>query len=134
MIPNVKPSKVYPNAGSVPPQSLATAAANTGATYLEVPAGSKWVHLRLACGAGAGTVAVTAKQATAADGTGTKAMALSPAIAGVDTTTPLTTYEFDIDLTIDVANAFAFVQFICTTTGTLIVGLDVSFGPNAYED
>jgi hypothetical protein len=79
-------------------------------------------------------VAVTAAQATAAAGTGTKALTLSPAITGILTASGVTTYEFNVDSHLDVAGGFNFVQFTATTTGTLIVGLDVSFGPNAYAD
>jgi hypothetical protein len=129
---NVKPSQVYPNVGSIPPQSLATAAATTGATYLQVPAGSKWIYLRLLVGAGAGSVAITAAQATAAAGTGTKAMTLNPTVTGILTAATVTTYEFSVDTHLDIVNGFSFVQFTATTTGTLIVGLDVSFGPAQY--
>lgn len=134
MIPNVKPSKIFPAAGSIAPQSLVSAAATTGGTYIQVPAGSKWMHLRLLCGAGAGSVAVTAAQATSSAGAGTKAATLSPAITGVVTATPLTTYEYNVETLLDAAGGFNFVQLTATTTGTLIVGLDVSFGPAAYMD
>jgi hypothetical protein len=132
MLPNILPSKLLPNAGLVPPQSLTGAAANTGGTYLQVPVGAKWIHLRLSCGAGAGSVAITANQATSSAGANSKAMALSPAITGVLSASGVTTYDFSIDSLIDVNGGFSFLQFVATTTGTLIVGLDVSFGPPGY--
>jgi len=130
MIPNINPSQVYPNVGSVVPQSLASASADTGGTYLTVPPGTKWMHLRLSCGAGAGSVAVTANQATSAAGAGTKALTLNPTITGILTASKVTLYDQNLDLILDYTNGFRFIQVVCTTTGTLIVGLDVAFGPN----
>lgn len=131
MLPNIAPSQQFPVAGSIAPQSLASTTATTGGTYIRVPVGSKWIHLRLSCGAGAGSVAITAAQATAAAGTGTKAMTLTPTISGILTASGVTTYEFSVDSHLDVNGGFNYLQFTATTTGTLIVGLDLSFD-NAF--
>lgn len=127
MLPNILPSQQFPVAGAIAPQSLASTTATTGSTYLRVPVGSKWIHLRLNLGAGAGSVAITAAQATAAAGTGTKSMTLTPTITGIVTASALTVYDFSVDTHLDVANGFYYLQFTATTTGTIIVALDVSF-------
>ena len=132
MLVNVKPSLTFPNNGLIAPQSLVGAAATTGGTYLAVSPGAKWVHLRLSCGAGAGSVAVTALQATSGAGAGSKAFNFAPAIAGILTASGVTVYDFSVD-GMDINGGFNFLQFTATTTGTLIVGLDVSFGPQPYE-
>ena len=133
MLVNIRPSVQFPNNGLIPPQSLTGAAATTGGTYLQVSPATKWIHLRLSCGAGAGSVAITAAQATSSAGANTKALTLTPAITGILTASGVTVYDFNVDQTLDIANGFSFVQFTATVTGTLIVGLDVSFGPQTYE-
>lgn len=137
MIPNIKPSQVYPFLGAIAPQSLATAAANTGGTYLLIPPGSKWLIVRLLTGAGAGSVALTANQAKTSGGGSTKALTLTDVAAqpttGILTGQPITDFEFNLDAgALDVAGGFNYVQLVLTTTGTLIVGAEVATGPNPY--
>jgi hypothetical protein len=138
MIPNILPSKVYPFLGSVTPQSLTSAAANTGGTYLQIPPGSKWLIVRLLVGAGAGSVAVTVNQALTIGGGSTKALTLTDASAkattGILTAQPVTDFEFNLDTGMDVNGGFNFVQLVLTVTGTLIVAAEVSTGPSPYAN
>lgn len=138
MMPNVLPSKMFPNLGAIAPQSLSSAAANTGGTYLLVPPGAKWLIANILVGAGAGSVALTANQAKTSGGGSSKAMTLTDAsggaLTGLLTAGTVVKREFNVDTHFDVAGGFFYVQFVLTTTGTLIVGLDLSSGPNNYAD
>lgn len=133
MIPNIQPSKVYPTSAQVAPQSIAAAGtANTG--YVAVPAGAKWAHITLLCGAlGGGSEQVDINQATSTGGAGAKALATA-AIAGVTTNSSVTDYDLNLD-TMDINNGFNCIRALVTNTGGTgaLVAIAVKFGPAASE-
>jgi hypothetical protein len=135
MIPNVKPSQMYPNAGAgngVFPQSLAAAAAVTG-PYVQVPPGAKWAIVRLLTGAlGAGSEQVDVLQAQSAAGLNAKALATNIRTSAVNN------QQFDdevnIDLSLDINNGFNFIAVKVTNTGGTgaLVAVNFAFGPNEF--
>src|SRR4051812_5037262 len=99
MLPNVKPSQLYPIAGAVQPQSVAAAGSvNTG--WLKVPAASKWLVAQLLCGVlGGGSVQVDVEQATDNAGTGAKALVTNLRTNAVNNTD--TDDEVNLDTNLD---------------------------------
>jgi hypothetical protein len=134
MIPNVKPSQVYPVAGGINPQSVAAAGnATTGATYLAVPAGAKWLIVHTVTGAlGGGSEQVDVLQATSSAGAGSKALVTNLR------TTAANNSQFDdevnLDTLLDINNGFAFIQVKITNTGGTgaLVAARAAFGPNEF--
>jgi hypothetical protein len=137
MIPNVKPSQLYPVKGAVNPQSVAkNTAVNSGATYLTVPPGAKWLKLTLITGTQGGCViTVAVNQATAAAGTGSKSLAAALIVSSTTDTEQLQA-EVNLDQALDVNGGFAFVQVTATTdnvgAGPALLGVSIEFGPNEF--
>jgi hypothetical protein len=138
MIPNVKPSQLYPGTGlnsaigHVPPQSLAAAGIGTG-PWIAVTPGAKWLIVALLSGAlGGGSEQVDIEQATSAAGAGAKALATA-AISAQTVNNRVDETEVSLDL-LDINNGFAFVRAKVTNTGGTgaLVALSVKQGPNPY--
>jgi hypothetical protein len=137
MIPNVRPSQLYPVKGAVSPQSVAkNTPVTSGATWIAVPPGSKWLKLTLLIGSAGGcAVTVDTLQATAAAGTGSKAL-VSALIVSATTDTQQIQAEVNLDATLDVAGGFGFVQVKATTdnvgAGPALLAVSAEFGPNEF--
>jgi hypothetical protein len=137
MIPNVKPSQLYPVKGAVNPQSVAkNGNATSGATYIAVPAGSKWLKVTLFTGSvGTCVVTVDTLQATSAAGAGSKALS-SALIVGGGTDNQQLQAEVNLDATLDVNGGFAFIQVKATVdnvgAGPALLAVEVAFGPNEF--
>jgi hypothetical protein len=133
VIPNIKPSQVYPLAGAIIPQSVAASAtATTG--FIQVPPGSKWAaaDLYAAIGQGGAPVQLDLLQATKADGTGQKPLLTAAAV--VTGSGGVTQGEANLDALVDANNGYRFVAAVVTNTGgaAALVAAGLKFGPNAY--
>ena len=135
MIPNMKPSQMYPNAGpanAIFPQSLAAAASVTS-QFVQLPVGARWAIVSLLTGAlGGGSEQVDLLQATSAGGAGSKALMTNLRTSAVNN------QQFDdevnLDSALDVNNGFIFVAVKVTNTGGTgaQVAARFAFGPNMY--
>ena len=135
MIPNVRPSQLYPNAGlanAVFPQSVA--AAGTAATpWVAVPIGSRWMRTLLLLGAlGAGSEQLDYEQATSVGGAGAKALKTNVRTSAVNS--QQFDDEVDLDSNLDINNGFNFVRAKVTNTGGTgaLVAIGLGFGPNEF--
>lgn len=134
MIPNIKPSKVYPVAGQAGPISVA-AAGNAATSWVQVPAGSKWAIAELLNGVlGGGSEQVDLEQATSSGGAGAKALVTNAVTNAVNNTA--SQVEANLDQVLDVAGGFNYVRAKVTNTGGTgaLVSIALKFGPNAYAD
>jgi hypothetical protein len=137
MIANVKPSKIFPNAGAAAaifPQSIA-AAGNAVTPWVQVPVGAKWAIVRLWTGAlGGGSEQVDLEQATSAGGAGAKALATNVRTSAVNN--QQFDDELNIDSTLDINNGFNFIRAKVTNTGGTgaLVAVGLAFGPNEFPD
>lgn len=116
MLPNVKPTKLYPIKTKVTAQSVAAAATVTSGW---IPTAElDWLKITSIAGAGAGTFAVKVEQATAVGGTGAKDM-VTAAQTGITAQANSTEVEVDIRIAdyLDVDNAFNHVRLSVTCTG-----------------
>jgi hypothetical protein len=135
MIPNVKPSQLYPVKGAVSPQSVAkNTSVNSG--YIAIPAGSKWLKITLLIGsAGGAATTVDTEQATTIGGAGVKAL-VSALIVSATTDTQQIQAEVNLDQSLDVTGGFAFIRVKATTdnvgAGPSLVAVAVEFGPNEF--
>lgn len=132
MIPNVKPSQLYPVAVAVQPQSVAAAGVVTTA-YVKVPANSKWLAVATLCGAlGGGSEQVDVLQATDTSGTGSKALVTNLRTNAVNNTD--TDDDVNLDTLMDINNGFNCVAVKITNTGGTgaLVAVRAAFGPAAF--
>jgi len=132
MIPNIRPSVVYPIAGAIAPQSVAAAASvNTG--WVKVAPGSKWAIAQLLAGAlGGGSVQVDVLQAQDGAGTGSKAAVTNLFTNATNNTQ--TDGEINVETTLDINNGFSYVQVKATNTGGTgaLISVGLRFGPNEF--
>lgn len=129
MIPNVKPSKLYPYKEQIAPQSVAAGATVTSGWFDAAEA----ANLKIAAlvGAGAGTFAVKVEQATSSGGAGAKDLVAT----GI---TALATGHAEADVALgaalDVDGAFRYVRVSATCTGGAgtLFSAQVEAGPATY--
>jgi hypothetical protein len=115
MIPNVKPSIIYPLKDKVAPQSIAAAGtAQTG--WIDCSTGN-WLKLVLLVGAGAGTAAVSLDQATTAAGAGSKVLATAAQVGITAQGTGTVEADYDLHNNLDINGGFAFVRATVTVAG-----------------
>lgn len=135
MIPNVRPSQIYPNAGlanAVFPQSIA-AAGNAVTPWVAVPAGARWMKTVLLTGVlGGGSEQLDYEQATSVAGAGAKALKTNQRTSAVNS--QQFDDEIDLDSNLDINNGFNFVRAKVTNTGGTgaLVAISLAFGPNEF--
>jgi hypothetical protein len=134
MIPNVKPSKLYPSKTSIAPQSVAAAATITSG-WIDT-AGYAWAKIASLVGAGAGTFAVKLEQATSAAGGGAKDLATAASL-GITAQATGTASQADAQLGaqgVDVDNGFRYIRASATCAGGAgtLYALELELGPEPY--
>jgi hypothetical protein len=132
MIPNVRPSKVYPYAAQIAPQSVAAAA--TVASGWAAASSNAWLSLLLLVGAGAGTFAMKVEQATSSGGAGAKDLVTAANLGVTAQETGQAQVDVQLGANLDIDNGFAYVRVSLTCTGGAgtLAAVAATLGPAAY--
>lgn len=133
MIPNVKPSVIYPLAGNIAPQSVA-AAASVSTGWVDA-LNNKWASLSVLIGAGAGTAAVKLEQATSSGGAGVKDLLTAAQLGITAQGTGQAQADGDLPDNLDIAGGFRWIRATLTMTGGAgtLAAVTMDIGPAAWE-